>query len=150
MEGERQKSPFHRLRRHQALIGRRTAIALGMVTLHTCLTTANKSDLNQITGKAHLTKAELASRFPKLFSGKLGCVKDIEVKLEVDESIKPVKQPLRPIAFHYRDAVESELDKQVAEGILEGNYINAIAAANIPRLVTMDEVRDTTSADSEL
>ena len=44
---------------------------------------------------------------------------DVEIKLEVDETIKPVKQPLRPIAFHYREAVERELDRQVAEGILE-------------------------------
>lgn len=41
---------------------------------------------------------------------------DFEIKLEVDETIK---QPLRPIAFHYREAVERELDRQVAEGILE-------------------------------
>ena len=82
-------------------MGRRTAVALVMVTLHTCSTPANKSDLNQVTGKANLSKAELASKFPNLSSGKLGCVKDIEVKLEIDESIKPVKQPFRPIAFHF-------------------------------------------------
>ena len=52
------RAPFIVIKgRHQALIGRRTAVALKMVTLHTCLTPANKSDLNQITGKANLSKA---------------------------------------------------------------------------------------------
>ena len=37
----------------------------------------------------------------------------------VDPEVEPVKQPLRPIAFHYQDAVEKELEKQVADDILE-------------------------------
>ena len=57
--------------------------------------------------------------FSRLFNGVLGCVNDLEVKLEVDESIKPVKQPLRPIALHFLEPVEKELERQVAEGILE-------------------------------
>ncbi|RNA32901.1 Retrovirus-related Pol poly from transposon, partial [Brachionus plicatilis] len=66
---------------HQNLIGRHTAVELGMVSLN-----LGQADLNQIGQKLHII---------------------------------PVKQPLRPIAFHYREAVEKELDKQVAEGILE-------------------------------
>ncbi len=57
--------------------------------------------------------------FPNTFSTKLGCLKDQQIKLEIDESVKPVKQKLRPIAIHLRDAVSQELDKQVQEGILE-------------------------------
>ena len=100
--------------KHQNLIGRRTAVELGMVTLN-----LGRSDLNQIVQVTELSKTELVKRYPKLFSGKLGCAIDTEIKLEVDKTVKPVKQPLRPIAFHYREAVEKELDKQVAEGILE-------------------------------
>ena len=51
--------------------------------------------------------------FPNTFSEKLGCIKSIEYKLEVDNEIKPVKQPLRPIAIHLREAVGEEIQKQV-------------------------------------
>ena len=55
----------------------------------------------------------LAKIFPDLFSGKLGFMKDIKVKLDIDESIRPTRQPQRPVAFHLRDAVEAEIRKQV-------------------------------------
>jgi hypothetical protein len=100
--------------KHQDLIGRRTAVALGMVTLN-----LEGLNVNQVELATEYSKPELMERYPKLFSGRLACAIDVEVKLEIDESIKPVKQPLRPIAFHLREAVEKELDKQVAEGILE-------------------------------
>lgn len=70
----------------------------------------------------HVPKKEtlgLKVKFPDLFSVKMGKVSGVEIKLEVDPSIKPVKQKLRPIAFHLRDAVEAELKQQVEEGILE-------------------------------
>ena len=46
-------------------------------------------------------------------------MKDIEVKLDIDPSVRPTRQPQRPIAFHLRDAVEKELLKQIDQGILE-------------------------------
>ena len=57
--------------------------------------------------------------FPLAFSEKLGCIKSIEYKLEVDDQIKPTKQPLRPIAIHLREAVGEEIERQVDEGVLE-------------------------------
>ena len=56
---------------------------------------------------------------PELFSGKLGCIKDFEVKLDVDDAVRPVRQAQQPIAFHLRPLVELELRKKIAEGILE-------------------------------
>ena len=53
--------------KHQALIGRKIAVALGIVTLHTGSIRAKKSKPNQI--KNHLSRAEIVSKFPKLFSG---------------------------------------------------------------------------------
>ncbi len=61
----------------------------------------------------------LTKKFPELFSGKLGCLKGVSVKLDIDPTIRPTRQPQRPIAFHLRDAVEKELLKQVEQGILE-------------------------------
>ena len=41
------------------------------------------------------------------------------MKLDIDPTIKPVKQKLRPVAIHLQDAVAKELQVQVDEGILE-------------------------------
>ena len=57
--------------------------------------------------------------FPKLFSGVLGCVKDVRVHLDLDPDVKPVRQKLRPLPFHLRDVVSKEIKKQLDLGILE-------------------------------
>ncbi|RMZ97947.1 hypothetical protein BpHYR1_004156 [Brachionus plicatilis] len=67
----------------------------------------------------HWFKEKLKLMFPNLFSEKMGCIKDVEVKLDIDPNVKPVKQKLRPVALHLQDAVKNELDKQVEEGIFE-------------------------------
>ena len=46
-------------------------------------------------------------------------MKDVLVKLDIDESIKPTWQPQKPVEFHLRDAVEAEIRKQVEQSILE-------------------------------
>ncbi len=66
-----------------------------------------------------MSLGELKKTFPNAFSGKLGCLKGYEVKLEIDPNARPVKQKLRPIAVHLQDSVKAELEKQVEEGILE-------------------------------
>lgn len=62
---------------------------------------------------------ELKAKFPKLFSDTMGLITGVEITLGVDPNIKPVKQKLRPIAFHLRALVEDEIKAQVKEGILE-------------------------------
>ena len=37
--------------------------------------------------------------------------------LNVDPEVQPKKQPLRPIYFHLRDAVEKEIHRQIKDGI---------------------------------
>lgn len=61
----------------------------------------------------------LVSAFPKLFSGALGCIKGVKAKLDIDPSVKPVRQPQRPVPFHMRSLVEKELLKQEKQGIIE-------------------------------
>ena len=99
---------------HGCLLSYRTALQLELIAI-----------LNNLTRKvlretgAEPSIEQMKEMFPKLFSGKLGCMKDVEVKLDVDESVKPVKQQQRPIAFHMRDTVAKELRSQVDDGILE-------------------------------
>ena len=57
--------------------------------------------------------------FPSAFSGKLGCAKGVKIHLELDPSVRPVRQKLRPVPFHLREAVSKEIKKQIELGILE-------------------------------
>ena len=51
--------------------------------------------------------------------GRIGKLKDFEVKLHVDPSVQPVIQPQRRIPFHLRKKVDAELDKLEKQGIIE-------------------------------
>jgi len=57
--------------------------------------------------------------FLSLFSGTLGCLKDVRIHLNRDPEVKPVRQKLRPLAFHLREAISKETKKQIELGILE-------------------------------
>jgi hypothetical protein len=65
------------------------------------------------------SKKEFKEMFPKLFSGVLGCVKDVRVHLDLDPGVKPVRQKLRPLPFHLRDTVSKVIKKQLDLGFLE-------------------------------
>ena len=109
LEREVMKSRFHRNGgRRQNIIGRKSAKAIGMVTFNLHSEPENEPNVNQVATKTELNKDELASMFPELFSCKLGRIKDTEVKLVVDENIKPINQPLRPIESHYRNKIRSK------------------------------------------
>lgn len=82
-------------------------------------TSTNLKIIQMVNQVSELTDAALKAKFPKLFSGKMGKITGVEIKLEIDLSVKPIKQKLRPIAFHLRSAVEEEINKQVDEDILE-------------------------------
>ena len=61
----------------------------------------------------------LTNKFSKLFSRKLGCMKDVEIKLDIDSSVRPKRQPQRHVPFHLRNAVEKVILKQADKGMLE-------------------------------
>ncbi|XP_062610353.1 uncharacterized protein K02A2.6-like [Saccostrea cucullata] len=60
----------------------------------------------------------LCQKYPKVFNG-IGKLKHKQVKLHVDESVKPVSQPHRRIPFHVRKQVEKELEKLEKLDIIE-------------------------------
>lgn len=82
-------------------------------------------DLNIIKILASIAETEglstdaLHVKFPRLFSGRLGCATNVKIKLNIDPTIRPTRQPQRPVAFHLGAAVEKELLSQVEQGILE-------------------------------
>ena len=81
----------------------------------------------------------LLKEFPRLFSGKLGKIKDVKVKLDIDDTVRPVRQSQRPIPFHLRAAVEKELLQQEAEGIIERVTAKSGPTPWVANLVIVDK-----------
>ena len=60
----------------------------------------------------------ILSPYPHCFTG-IGCLKDHQVKFYVDDSIKPVVVPRRPIPYHLVDRVEKALEEMLREDVIE-------------------------------
>ena len=66
-----------------------------------------------------MQKAEIIGRFPAIFDGSIGTLHNYEVKLHINEDVRPVCQPSRPIPFHLRAKMESEVKDMVKQGVIE-------------------------------
>ena len=64
-------------------------------------------------------KEKLITLFPKVFSDKIGRLKDREAVIHIDPNVKPVKQKLRPIPIYLKDAVVKELENLEKQGVIE-------------------------------
>ena len=90
-----------------------------------CRDTAEKLNLLRI-GPSHvvnsvgaeITGQDIKDRYKELFNG-VGLLKDYELKLNIDDSVKPVAQPVRRIPFGVREKVERKLDELLESGIIE-------------------------------
>ena len=61
---------------------------------------------------------DIKDKYKELFSG-VGLLKGYELKLNIDDSVKPVAQPVRRIPFAVREKVERKLDELLESGIIE-------------------------------
>jgi hypothetical protein len=77
-----------------------------------------KLNINNVRLHEQVTIDNIEKQYPKLFEG-IGCLKNFEVKLHIDESIKPVAQPHRRIPFHLQEKVKSEIQILLDQGIIE-------------------------------
>lgn len=77
-----------------SLLGKTTAIQLGVLKIGL--------SVNQVK--------EIVA-FPK--------IKNVQIKLAIDKSIRPVKQPLRRVAVSVESAIENKLKEAVAQDIIE-------------------------------
>ncbi len=112
--------------RHECLMSNAMATGLGMISFKSCGNPVVKAvypaqetptEAVMVDRYTHTTKEELKTKFPSLFSGKLGCLKGVAIKIDVDPSVKPVAQKLRQVPVHLQKAIEHEILKQVDEGI---------------------------------
>jgi hypothetical protein len=60
----------------------------------------------------------ILSEYPELFKG-VGKLKDVKIKLHIDESVKPVAQKARRVPFHVRKDIEMQLENDENLGIIE-------------------------------
>ncbi|XP_043217857.1 uncharacterized protein K02A2.6-like [Amphibalanus amphitrite] len=79
----------------------------------------NWQDIKQVRFGDDPRVQELKKKYADVFSSELGCLKDVEVKFELDESVSPRFCRARNIPYAYRKQVEEQLEAEVEAGILE-------------------------------
>jgi len=101
----------------ESLLGCQLAELLGVIKFDEDVRTVRINKVSQPT--VRLSTEALKERFKNLFSDRVGCLKDTQVRFNIDQNVKPLKQGQRPIGFLLRDAVITELNRQIEAGILE-------------------------------
>ena len=61
---------------------------------------------------------EILKKYDETMQG-IGKLKDVEIKLDIDSTVKPVVQPTRRIPFHIRKQVEQEINSLIKQDIIE-------------------------------
>ena len=74
--------------------------------------------LNVGLGVVNLVHSDIVAQYKSLFSG-VGVLKNFELKLHIDESVKPVAQSPRRIPFQLRDKVDCKLNELIDADIIE-------------------------------
>ena len=80
-------------------------------------TTATELGILQ-TANAVSVEKNLFQRYPSLFTG-LGKMKNVEVKLHIDENVSPAHQTHRRIPFHRRKSLEPCVESLLQQDIIE-------------------------------
>jgi len=96
-----------------SLLSYKTASMLGLIKVDVAA-----GNVNIVRSQDPLTLEKLAAEHPELFEN-VGKLKNHEVKLHIDQSVKPVAQPHRRIPFHLRKKVEDELQSLLDQDIIE-------------------------------
>jgi len=91
-----------------SLLSYKTASELGLIKIR----------LDAVSQDDTITIESLEAKHPELFSG-IGMLKNYEIKLHIDHSVRPVAQLHRRIPFHLRKKVEDELKLLLEQDIIE-------------------------------
>ena len=96
----------------ETLLSGSTCEQLGIIEFH------EAAHVGRTETQTDPQKEALRKKFPSIFEG-VGTLKDYKVTLHINEDVKPVCQPARPIPFHLRKKCEKELETMEREGIIE-------------------------------
>ena len=95
------------------LISSKTATKLNLIHFNESVRT---EFVNQVEEESIEQKAK--RDFPEIFEG-LGKLKNVQVKLHIDQSVKPVSQKHRRVPLHLREKVEQELIRLQEMDVIE-------------------------------
>ena len=94
------------------LLGLSSSVALGILNIVNSVSSAKE----EISSKESVDA--ILDEYEDIFHG-IGKLKDVKVKLHIDESVKPVAQKHRRVPFHLRSKVDDELDRLLKAGVIE-------------------------------
>ena len=107
VNGKTAKTQFHVVKsRNGNLLSLKTAEELKLITIHNIRTKG-------------MTSKQITEKYKSLFEPGIGKVKGKEIKLHIDEDVKPKQQRHRRIPFHTRKDVEKELERLEKMDIIE-------------------------------
>ena len=111
--GQRDLTRFLGLKARNAgcLLGRETSTRLGILHVAASI----KSELFPVHGEYNY----LLEKFPAVFSGEIGKLKDYQLELSIDPTVQPIAQNSRPSPIHYRAKVEAKLKQLEDQDIIE-------------------------------
>lgn len=104
----------------QSLLSYFHSKALELIRLpDTIMNTTDHIEKNASTTAAWTTSNnQLKTMYPEVFSDKLGKLKNVKIKLDIDSSVRPVRQKQRHTPYHIRGKVGEKLIKMEREGVL--------------------------------
>ena len=95
--------------RGRNLINYETSSKLGLIQM-----------LDNIETKSGINNLEnWRAKYPKVFSGQIGKLKDYQLILHIDQTIKPIQAVKRNHPFHLRQAIEKQIKLMLEQGIIE-------------------------------
>lgn len=106
------------------LLSSKTSLDLGLITL----SDAVKMQVNQLKETNHLESKpdelsvyakEMVKQFPEVFADKIGKLKNYQVHLDIDKSVKPTQQPHYPIPYNNLAPTKEKLDFLEDNDIIE-------------------------------
>lgn len=94
------------------LLGKSTADKLKVLRVGP----ANKVQVCSVAAEG--SDADICEKYADILTG-VGKLKDYQLKLHINEDIKPVAQPVRRLPFGLRDKVDEKLDDLLSKDIIE-------------------------------
>jgi hypothetical protein len=96
----------------RSLLGRESSESLGVLRVGP---SSSQPCVNVVAPEI----STITEKFSDLFCDKVGLLRDYQLKLHIDDSVRPVAQPVRRIPFGLRDKVNRKLDQLLADDIIE-------------------------------
>ncbi|XP_064637858.1 uncharacterized protein K02A2.6-like [Lineus longissimus] len=117
-------------RKAQPIIGARTAQRMKLIEVR-------HDNIAAIDSSHGLTKEDLRKRFPEVFDGGIGRFKGEPQRLEIDETVPPVKQYVRKVPIALKKPLQKELDKLESLNIIKKvdsptDWVSSLVAVKKP------------------